>query len=104
MSACFVDYDRDGWLDLVAVNYVKYDVTTLCYDGQGRRDYCHPSQFPGPVAKLYRNLGVAGGAQSAERGAQESALRAPRSALPVRFEDVTEIAGLSRLPGPWLGV
>src|SRR5438128_2681283 len=54
MSACFVDYDRDGWLDLVVVNYVKYDVTRLCYDGQGRRDYCHPSQFPGSVTKLYR--------------------------------------------------
>jgi len=103
MSACFVDYDRDGWLDLVVVNYVKYDVTTLCYDGQGRRDYCHPRQFPGSVAKLYRNLGI-GGAQSAERGAQEAALRGAHPALPIRFEDVTERAGLSRLPGPGLGV
>src|SRR5262249_26417469 len=33
-SACFVDYDRDGWLDLVVVNYVTYDASTLCYDGR----------------------------------------------------------------------
>jgi hypothetical protein len=84
-SACFVDYDRDGWLDLVVVNYVAYDAATLCYDGQGRRDYCHPRQFPGSVAKLYRNLG-------------------PGKNGTVRFEDVTDKAGLGRLPGPGLGV
>src|SRR5262249_9173052 len=70
---------------------------------QGRRDYCHPRQFPGSVTKLYRNLGV-GGARSAERGAQELAFHAPRSALPVRFEDVTLKAGLAAAPGPGLGV
>src|SRR5207249_1731001 len=91
MSACFVDYDRDGWLDLVVVNYVKYDVTRLCYDGQGRRDYCHPSQFPGSVANLYRNLGT-------EKQGGRAGLAA------IHFEDVTEKAGLGRLPGPGLGV
>jgi hypothetical protein len=90
-SACFVDYDRDGWLDLVVVNYVVYDTSTLCYDGQGRRDYCHPRQFPGSVTKLYRNLGPQQPSGGAERRA-------------VRFQDVTEQAGLSRLTGPGLGV
>jgi hypothetical protein len=90
-SACFVDYDGDGWLDLVVVNYVKYDPTVLCYDGQGRRDYCHPRQFPGSVTKLYRNL-----------GAQSPPGTAPRPA--VRFEDVTERSGLAKIPGPGLGV
>jgi hypothetical protein len=83
-SACFVDYDRDGWLDLVVVNYVTYSAT-LCYDGQGRRDYCHPGQFPGSVTKLFRNQG-------------------PGKQGTVRFEDVTDKAGLGRLPGPGLGV
>jgi hypothetical protein len=90
-SACFVDYDRDGWLDLVVVNYVVYDAATLCYDGQGRRDYCHPRQSPGSVTKLYRN-----------RGPQQPAGR--KAPLTVSFEDVTEKAGLGRLTGPGLGV
>jgi hypothetical protein len=82
-SAAFVDNDRDGWLDLVVVNYVQYDPAVLCYDRQGRRDYCHPRSFPGSVTKLYRNLG---------------------SGKAVRFEDITEKAGLGRLTGPGLGV
>jgi hypothetical protein len=93
-SACFVDYDRDGWLDLAVVNYVAYDVTKRCYDRQGRRDYCHPRQFAGSVAKLYRNLGMA----------KHSPLRARHSPLPVRFEDATRKAGLARAAGPGLGV
>jgi hypothetical protein len=96
-SACFVDYDRDGWLDLVVVNYVKYDVTRLCYDGQGRQDYCNPQQFAGSITKLYHNLGVAGGVPRPDSAA-------PRSPLPVRFEDVTVKAGLGGLPGAGLGV
>jgi hypothetical protein len=90
-SACFVDYDRDGWLDLVVVNYVAYDPAVLCYDRQGRRDYCHPRQFPGSVTLLYHNLGP------------QKPTGKPGQ-LGVRFEDVTEKAGLSRLPGPGLGV
>jgi len=89
-SACFVDYDRDGWLDLVVVNYVTYDPAVLCYDRQGRRDYCHPRQFRGSVTLLYRNLG--------------SAVSDQRSEKKVKFEDVTEKAGLSRVTGPGLGV
>jgi hypothetical protein len=84
-SVSFVDYDRDGWLDLVVVNYVVYDPSRLCYDALGRRDYCHPSAFPSAGARLYHNLGKAGG-----KG--------------VRFEDVTDKAGLGRLKGPGLGV
>jgi hypothetical protein len=101
-SATFVDYDRDGWLDLVVVNYLNYDPSRRCTGPDGQADFCAPEAFFGTVTKLYRNLGV--GAQSAERGAQESALRAPRSALPVRFKDVTLESGLGRLRGPGLGV
>jgi hypothetical protein len=103
-SACFVDYDRDGWLDLVVANYVVYSPTRPCFDQAGRPDFCGPAPFPGTVARLFRNQGVIGGAQSAERGAPGLALRAPRSALPVRFKDVTLESGLGRLAGPGLGV
>ena len=92
-SACFVDYDRDGWLDLVVVNYVQYDVTALCYDGQGRQDYCHPQQFTGSVAKLYRNSGACGAAQGTEA----------RRHCGSSFEDVTVKAGLGRPSGTGLG-
>jgi hypothetical protein len=82
-SACFVDYDRDGWLDLLVVNYLMYDPARWCADPDGRREYCGPSAFPGTVTKLYRNLGPVGG---------------------VRFQDVTLESGLGRQPGPGLGV
>jgi hypothetical protein len=87
-SACFVDYDRDGWLDLVVVNYVDYDPSLACSSAGGRRDYCHPNRFGGSVTRLFRNRGRIAGS--------------PHQA--VRFQDVTAKAGLSRLPGPGLGV
>src|SRR5262249_33844658 len=89
-SACFVDYDRDGWLDPVVVNYVAYDPAGLCYDRPGPGGYCHPRQFRGSVTKLYRNLGSSVGGQGSQKR--------------VQFEDVTEKAGLSRMAGPGLGV
>ena len=33
-SAAFVDFDRDGWLDLVVVNYVAYDPTRACFTAE----------------------------------------------------------------------
>jgi hypothetical protein len=81
-SAAFFDYDRDGWLDLVIVNYVEYDHARECFT-DGERDFCGPNVFKGTVTKLFRNKGRAG--------------------IPL-FEDVTVKAGLSRKPGPGLGV
>jgi len=92
-SACFVDYDRDGWLDLVLVNYVDFQARP-CTNAAGHRDYCGPSSFPGQVTKLYRNLGTSAGKETRRQGDK---------AVP-RFEDVTQKAGLGRLPGPGLGV
>src|SRR5207302_9629654 len=57
-SACFVDYDRDGWLDLVVVNYVDYDPARPCASAGGQPDFCPPKQFEGTVTKLYHNLGA----------------------------------------------
>ena len=49
-SAAFVDYDRDGWLDLVVVNYVDYDPSRRCTDAGGQaRTTATPQTFPGTV-------------------------------------------------------
>jgi hypothetical protein len=86
-AVSFFDYDRDGWLDLVVVNYVALDPTYPCVRLEGGgRDYCHPSNFKGTVTRLYRNLG---------RDAQGKWLG---------FEARTESAGLGRTIGPGLGV
>jgi hypothetical protein len=87
-SAAFVDYDRDGWLDLVVVNYVRYDPDKACSGPAGRHDFCGPSAFDGTVSRLYRNLGRRPGA--------------PVNA--VHFEDATTRSGLGTAPGPGLGV
>ena len=72
-SAAFFDYDRDGWLDLVVVNYVDYD-PSRCTAARpaAEADYCDPKSFPGTVSKLFHNLGPAAGRTAG-----------------VRFEDVT---------------
>src|SRR5262249_7823994 len=80
-SAAFFDFDRDGWLDLVVVNYVNYDPTKPCGGVVGRHDFCGPHAFPGTVARLFRNLGTSG-----------------------RFADVTVRSGLGRAGGAALGV
>jgi hypothetical protein len=89
-STALVDYDRDGWLDLVLVNYVSYDPSRPCSGEDGRPDFCGPKAFPRRVTKLFRNLGP-GGDRAAE----------PRT---VRFEDRTIPSGLAARAGPGLGV
>jgi hypothetical protein len=86
-SAAFFDYDRDGWLDLVMVNYVDYDPSKPCISAAGVKGFCHPSTFPGTVAKLFHN-----------RGPQ------PAGGPRVRFEDVSLASGIGKAPGPGLGV
>ena len=56
-SAAFIDYDRDGHLDIVLANYVNYDPGRDCFNPLGRIDYCSPKTFEGTAARLYRNLG-----------------------------------------------
>ena len=67
-SAAFVDYDRDGWLDLVVVNYLDYDPRKDCLSPKGTRDFCGPASFPGTCSKLFRNLGPGPGADGSTIG------------------------------------
>ncbi|WP_420841824.1 FG-GAP repeat domain-containing protein [Fimbriiglobus ruber] len=56
-SAAFFDYDRDGWLDIVLVNYLDYDPSRPCTNGSGQRDYCGPAVFGRTATKLFHNHG-----------------------------------------------
>jgi hypothetical protein len=82
VSSAFVDFDRDGWLDLFVGNYLRYSLATHidCVGVAGLPDYCRPSAYRPQPSRLYRNTG--GGT----------------------FVDVTIAAGLARPYGPALGV
>jgi hypothetical protein len=56
-SAVFLDYNRDGLLDIYVANYVDWDILKPCTDRAGRLDYCGPLAFPGVPDVLYRNDG-----------------------------------------------
>jgi enediyne biosynthesis protein E4 len=81
-SASFFDYDRDGWLDLMLVNYAEFSVTNSpnCYAATTARDYCTPRVFRAPGNRLLHNKG---------KGV---------------FEDVTVSAGLYKEFGHGLGL
>ncbi len=57
-GCAFGDYDNDGWLDLVVVNYVSVDLKTAPDCSQGRVPaYCRPEDFAPEPDVLYRNNG-----------------------------------------------
>jgi enediyne biosynthesis protein E4 len=82
VSAAFVDYDRDGWLDLFVGNYLDWRVETSmpCLSPSGRPDYCSPNVFQPRPSRLYHNNHDG------------------------TFTDVSAAAGLTREFGPALGV
>ena len=58
-SAAWVDYDKDGKLDLVIANYVQWTPETDIYctlDGT-RKSYCTPESYKGASVRLWHNLG-----------------------------------------------
>lgn len=85
VAASFIDFDRDGWLDLVVGNYVDYDPSRTCERHNGERDFCGPSSFPPSASRLWRNVTKQNGA-------------APM------FEDWSVRSGIVRSPGMALGV
>ncbi len=81
-SAAWVDYDRDGKLDLIVANYVQWSPQTDIYctlDGV-HKSYCTPESYKGASARLWHNLGNG------------------------KFEDATQKAGLSDPTSKSLGV
>jgi hypothetical protein len=58
-SAAWVDYDRDGHLDLVDANYVQWSPETDIYcalDGK-TKSYCTPEPYKGSSVRLWHNRG-----------------------------------------------
>jgi hypothetical protein len=59
-SAAWVDYDRDGKLDLVVANYVRWSEQTDLYctlDG-AHKSYCTPESYKGTSVRVWHNLGA----------------------------------------------
>ncbi len=56
-SAAFFDYDRDGFQDLVILNYVDYSYATnkACYAPTGELDYCTPRVYQALSSHLFHN-------------------------------------------------
>ncbi len=82
VPAAFVDYDRDGWLDLFVGNYLKFSFDTYkpCRTASGAPDYCGPVPADAVPDRLLHNK---------------------RDGT---FEDVTAKAGITAAYGPALGV
>ncbi len=57
ISAGWFDYDNDGKLDLLVVNYVKIPAREPVCEVDGIRSYCAPSSFAGLPDMLFHNNG-----------------------------------------------
>ena len=81
-SAAWVDYDKDGKLDLVVANYVQWSIEGDLYctlDGKSK-SYCTPESYKGTAVRLWHNRGDG------------------------TFEDVTKKAGLGEPTSKTLGI
>jgi hypothetical protein len=58
VAAAWADVNNDGLLDLLVINYMKWDVNhePVC-EGYGHRDYCHPKMYKPTPNQLFINQG-----------------------------------------------
>jgi hypothetical protein len=56
-SAVWFDYDRDGWLDLLVLNYVRWtpESDVHCSIDGKQKSYCTPEAYRGTTSWLFRN-------------------------------------------------
>jgi hypothetical protein len=82
-GCCFLDYDRDGHLDLFVANYVNFDPAKAPRPGDSA--YCRYNEIPVPCGPL----GYAGGTNVLYRNRGDGT-----------FEDVSEKSGIAHPRGP----
>jgi len=58
-SGAWVDYDRDGKLDLLVANYIQWtpEADLRCTLDGTHKSYCTPESYKGSSARLWHNLG-----------------------------------------------
>jgi hypothetical protein len=81
-SAAWIDYDRDGKLDLLVANYVQWTPETdiRCTLDGTHKSYCTPESYKGSSVRLWHNLGNG------------------------KFEDITKRAGVYDTTSKALGI
>ncbi|HEY7516211.1 MAG TPA: CRTAC1 family protein [Vicinamibacteria bacterium] len=82
-GCCFLDYDRDGHLDLFVASYVNFDPANA--PKPGAADFCRYNDIPVPCGPL----GFAGGTNALYRNQGDGT-----------FADVSEASGIARPRGP----